>query len=251
MLSLQGVSRSFVNTQKEEITIIDKIDINIQSGEFITVFGPNGAGKSTLMNMISGLDYPSSGKIIWDRPDRKVSYLFQDYKASLLPWKTAYQNIALPLQWKGLNPKQIKSKISLLVQRFQIDIDLNAYPHTLSGGQAQLISILRSLVIEPDLLLLDEPFSALDYLNSISLLLKLQDIWLKSSFTGIFISHNIDEAIFLGDRLVILSAKPTNIVDIIEINLPRPRQISFLSDPVFVQIKQKVISGITLQQNFL
>jgi NitT/TauT family transport system ATP-binding protein len=251
MLSLQGVSRSFVNTQKEEITIIGKIDINIQSGEFITVFGPNGAGKSTLMNMISGLDYPSSGKIIWDRPDRKVSYLFQDYKASLLPWKTAYQNIALPLQWKGLNSKQIKSKIALLVQRFQIDIDLNAYPHTLSGGQAQLISILRSLVIEPDLLLLDEPFSALDYFNSISLLLKLQDIWLKSSFTGIFISHNIDEAIFLGDRLVILSAKPMSIVDIIEINLPRPRQISFLSDPIFAKIKQKVIDGISLSQNFV
>jgi NitT/TauT family transport system ATP-binding protein len=251
MLSLQGVSRLFVNTQKEEITIIGKIDINIQSGEFITVFGPNGAGKSTLMNMISGLDYPSSGKIIWDRPDRKVSYLFQDYKASLLPWKTAYQNIALPLQWKGLNSKQIKSKIALLVQRFQIDIDLNAYPHTLSGGQAQLISILRSLVIEPDLLLLDEPFSALDYFNSISLLLKLQDIWLKSSFTGIFISHNIDEAIFLGDRLVILSAKPMSIVDIIEINLPRPRQISFLSDPIFAKIKQKVIDGISLSQNFV
>jgi NitT/TauT family transport system ATP-binding protein len=251
MLLLQGVSKSFVNTKKEEIAILDKIDIDIQSGEFITVFGPNGAGKSTLMNMISGLDYPSSGEIIWDRPDRKVSYLFQDYKASLLPWRTAYQNIALPLQWKGLKPKQVKSNIMLLVQKFQIDIDLKAYPYTLSGGQAQLISILRSLVIEPDLLLLDEPFSALDYLNSISLLIKLQDIWLKSSFTGIFISHNIDEAIFLGDRLMILSAKPTSIVDIIEINLPRPRQISFLSDPVFAKIKQKVIDSISLQQDIL
>jgi NitT/TauT family transport system ATP-binding protein len=246
MLSLQSVSKSFVNGQKEEVSILDCINIDVQSGEFVTVFGPNGAGKSTLMNMVSGLDKPTSGNIIWDRPDREVSYLFQDYKASLLPWKTAYQNIALPLQWKGFNRNQIKSKIAMLVERFQISIDLNAYPFTLSGGQAQLVSILRSLAIEPDLLILDEPFSALDYLNSILLLLKLQDIWLKSNFTGIFISHNIDEAIFLGDRLVILSPKPTTIVDIIEINLPRPRQISFLSDPIFAQIKQRAINGVNL-----
>jgi NitT/TauT family transport system ATP-binding protein len=244
MLSLKCVSKSLTNHQGNPTLILDCINLDIQCGEFITVFGPNGSGKSTLMNIISGLDKPSSGSINWDQPDRKVSYLFQDYKASLLPWKTAYSNIALPLHWQGIKKSIIHSKISELVNKFQINIDLNNYPFTLSGGQSQLVSIIRSLITEPDLLILDEPFSALDHLNSISLLLKLQEIWLKSNFTGIFISHNIDEAIFLGDRLIILSPKPTKIIDIIDIKLPRPRSINIFSDPTFVKIKQKVINQL-------
>jgi NitT/TauT family transport system ATP-binding protein len=246
MLSIRNFSKSFIDRRGQETTVIDRINLDVNQGEFVTIFGPNGAGKSTLLNTISGLDIPSSGEIIWDRSDRKVSYLFQDYKASLLPWKTAYQNIALPLKWQGLTHSIIHSKISKLSDKFQINIDLNAYPFTLSGGQAQLVSIMRSLVIEPDLLLLDEPFSALDYLNSISLLIKLQEIWLKSSFTGIFISHNIDEAIFLGDRLVILSPKPTYIIDIVDIRLPRPRSINTFSDPAFIKIKQQVINLVEI-----
>lgn len=250
MLSLQNISKSFVDRQGHPAQILDKISLDVKAGEFVTIFGPNGAGKSTLMNIISDLDHPTSGQLIWDRPDRQVSYLFQDYKASLLPWKTAYQNIALPLQWQGWNRLKIGSEIAALVEKFQISIDLNAYPFTLSGGQAQLISILRSLVISPDVLILDEPFSALDYLNGISLLLKLQEIWEKARFTGIFISHNIDEAIFLGNRLVILSPKPTTVVEIIEINLPRPRSIQIYSDPVFINIKQHALNSLA-QSNAL
>lgn len=241
MLFLKCVSKSIPNHQGDLDHILDCINLDIQCGEFITIFGPNGSGKSTLMNIISGLDKSFSGSIIWDQPDRKVSYLFQDYKASLLPWRTAYSNIALPLCWQGVKKSIIHSKISELVNKFHIDINLSNYPFTLSGGQAQLISIMRSLITEPDLLILDEPFSALDHLNSISLLLKLQEIWLKSSFTGIFISHNIDEAIFLGDRLVVLSPKPTQIIDIIDVRLPRPRSIDIFSEPTFVKIKQKVL----------
>ena len=241
MLSLNNISKHFIDDRGQQVEILDKIDLDIQPGELIAIFGPNGCGKSTLMNMVSGLDRPSSGEIIWNRTNPEVSYLFQDYKASLLPWQTAYQNISLPLRWKGLNSIQIRTKISSLVDKFKIDINLNAYPFTLSGGQAQLVSILRSMAVDPDLLILDEPFSALDYLNSIALLLKLQEIWLKSGFTGIFISHNIEEAIFLGDRLVILSPKPTRILDIIEIDLPRPRSIEILTDPQFVRIKQQAL----------
>ena len=241
MLSLNNISKHFTDDRGQQVEILDKIDLDIEPGELIAIFGPNGCGKSTLMNMVSGLDRPSSGEIIWNRTNPEVSYLFQDYKASLLPWQTAYQNIALPLRWKGLNSTQIRTKISNLVDKFKIDINLNAYPFTLSGGQAQLISILRSMAVDPDLLILDEPFSALDYLNSIALLLKLQEIWLKSGFTGIFISHNIEEAIFLGDRLVILSPKPTRIMDIIEIDLPRPRSIEIITDPQFVRIKQQAL----------
>jgi NitT/TauT family transport system ATP-binding protein len=244
MLSLQNISKSFLDNRGCPVQILDNISLDIQAGEFLTIFGPNGAGKSTLMNIISGLEKPSSGNLFWEQPDREISYLSQDYKASLLPWFTNYQNIALPLQWKGWNRNRIKSRIFDLVDKFQINIDLNTHPYNLSGGQAQLVSILRSLAVSPDILILDEPFSALDYMNSLSLLLKIQEIWDDSKFTGLFISHNIDEAIFLGDRLVILSSKPTRILDIIEINISRPRGIDVLSSPAFSGIKQRVLNHL-------
>jgi NitT/TauT family transport system ATP-binding protein len=241
MLSLKNVCKTYSGNKGDPVAILDGINIDIESGEFVTFFGPNGAGKSTLMNIISGLDSSYSGDVVWNQSSREVGYLFQDYKTSLLPWCTAYQNVALPLKWKGWSRQQIQSHISILVEKFQINVDLNAYPFTLSGGQAQLVSILRSLATSPDVLILDEPFSALDYMNSISLLLKLQEIWGKAKFTGLFISHNIDEAIFLGDRLVILSPKPTKIIDIIDIKLPRPRSIQVFGDRDFTSIKQRAL----------
>ena len=122
MLSLNNISKHFTDDRGQQVEILDKIDLDIEPGELIAIFGPNGCGKSTLMNMVSGLDRPSSGEIIWNRTNPEVSYLFQDYKASLLPWQTAYQNSALPLRWKGLNSTQIRTKISNLVDKFKIDI---------------------------------------------------------------------------------------------------------------------------------
>jgi NitT/TauT family transport system ATP-binding protein len=246
MLKLERVRKYFLNSQKQRFIILDDISLEVPQGEFITIFGPNGSGKSTLMNIISGLEHPSEGNVILDAQSREISYLFQDYKSALLPWKTAYQNMALPLYWKGVSEANAKQAIQYLVSKFDVNINLNAYPFTLSGGQAQLISIIRSIVVNPDILILDEPFSALDYVNRISLLLKLQEIWLASSLTCIFISHDVDEAIFLGDRLVILSPKPTHIIDVININLPRPRSIDMLTSPAFMQLKQRALSQLNL-----
>jgi NitT/TauT family transport system ATP-binding protein len=246
MLKLEGVRKYFSNTQKQRVIILEDINLEIPQGEFITIFGPNGSGKSTLMNIISGLESPSEGHIILDSQSKEISYLFQDYKSALLPWKTAYENIALPLYWKGISKFEAKQSIQYLISKFDVNINLNAYPFTLSGGQAQLISIIRSIVVKPDILILDEPFSALDYVNRISLLLKLQEIWLASPLSCIFISHDIDEAIFLGDRLVILSPKPTRIIDVIDINLPRPRSIDMLTSPAFTKLKQRALSQLNL-----
>jgi NitT/TauT family transport system ATP-binding protein len=246
MLKLDKVKKYFLNAQKQRTVILEDITLEVPQGEFVTVFGPNGAGKSTLMNIISGLELPSEGNVTLDTQSKEISYLFQDYKSALLPWKTAYQNIALPLYWKGISKADAKQSIQRLINKFDVNINLNAYPFTLSGGQAQLISIMRSIVVNPDILILDEPFSALDYVNRISLLLKLQEIWLASSLTCIFISHDIDEAIFLGDRLVLLTPKPTRIIDVIDIDLPRPRSIDMLTSPEFMSLKQKALSRLNL-----
>jgi NitT/TauT family transport system ATP-binding protein len=246
MLKLERVRKYFFNTQKHRTTILEDISLEVPQGEFITIFGPNGSGKSTLMNIISGLELPSEGNVVLDDQSKEISYLFQDYKSALLPWKTAYQNIALPLHWKRISKAEAKQSIQHLINKFDVNINLNSYPFTLSGGQAQLVSIIRSIVVNPDILILDEPFSALDYVNRISLLLKLQEIWLASSLTCIFISHDIDEAIFLGDRLVILSPKPTRIIDVIEIDLPRPRSIDILTSPEFMALKQRALSMLNL-----
>jgi NitT/TauT family transport system ATP-binding protein len=246
MLKLEGVKKYFTNAQKQRVTILDDISIEVPQGEFITIFGPNGSGKSTLMNIISGLELPSEGNVILEAQSKEISYLFQDYKSALLPWKTAYQNIALPLYWKGISKAEAKQSIQHLINKFDVNINLNSYPFTLSGGQAQLISIIRSIVVNPDILILDEPFSALDYVNRVSLLVKLQGIWLASSLSCIFISHDIDEAIFLGDRLVILSPKPTRIVDVIDIDLPRPRSIDMLTSLEFTSLKKRALSRLNL-----
>ena len=242
MIRIENVSKSFRQEDGIDKLVLDNISFEIKSGEFITIFGPNGSGKSTLLNLLAKLMKTSQGIIEFENTKEVSAYIFQDYKANLLPWKNVWQNVAQPLLWQNLSKTESRKKVEVLFEKLKINVPMGAFPYTLSGGQAQLVSILRSVIIEPSLLLADEPFSALDLMNRWKLSIVLRDLWLELKFKSVFVSHDIDEAIFLGNRLILLSKMPTRIKKIFDINLPEKRTKEILTSPEFIKIKESILS---------
>jgi NitT/TauT family transport system ATP-binding protein len=242
-LHMKEMSKYFINKDKEKIKVLNEINLKINKGEFISFFGPNGCGKSTLMNIIAGIEKQDSGRIIF-REEPSIGYVFQDFRQSLLPWKSVMENIALPLLIRGMPKKEAYKHVKRLVSETKIDLNIDAYPYMLSGGQAQMVSILRALIINPDILIIDEPFSALDYTNHLDMILKIRELHNKRKFTVLFVSHNIDEGILIGDKLILLSNKPTEIVETFDINLPAQRKINLMTADEFIKIKTDALKII-------
>jgi NitT/TauT family transport system ATP-binding protein len=219
------------------------VSLEIGKGEIVSFFGPNGCGKSTLMNIIAGIDSPDKGRVAFhDEPS--IGYIFQDFRESLLPWKTVLENIAFPLLSRKMSKRKAYRIARKLVLKSKIDIDLNAYPFMLSGGQAQMVGILRALTTKPGILIFDEPFSAMDYINHLDLIMKIGELHEKNRFTALFVSHDIDDAILLSDKIVVLSNKPTKILKVINCSLPKPRKIDLMTSDKFSRIKSKVLKLI-------
>jgi NitT/TauT family transport system ATP-binding protein len=238
-------------TQKGEIyNVLCDFNLEINSGEFVTVFGPNGSGKSTLLNLISGLDEPDKGEILIggkSNKDSKVGFVFQNYNESMLPWRTVEGNIRLGIEATTYSVSDI-SKISNLLIQTGLESIKNKHFFELSGGQKQLTAIARSFAFEPEVMLLDEPFSALDYSITKKMQLKIMEMWQnhnsifsQNPLTILFISHDLDEAIFLADKIVILSPRPCKIKEIIEVKLPRPRNLEMLESIEFFELRKKVL----------
>ncbi len=234
-VTVRGLSKRFDKT-----VIYDNFDLDIPRGELIAVFGPNGCGKSTLINMIAGLVPADSGQILFDgrRLDEiKFGYVFQNYREALFPWMRAFDNIAYPLKLMRVPPAQRRARAETLVAHLGIKLDLGLYPYQMSGGQQQLVSILRALVVEPEILFLDEPFSALDYEMTLFMREQLQRIFLETGTTTILVSHDLEEAVFLADRVLLLSRHPARIAAFTPVATARPRTDATLSDPDFVRTK--------------
>jgi NitT/TauT family transport system ATP-binding protein len=175
------------------------------------VFGPNGCGKSTLINTIAGLTAPDAGQILFDGrklSDVKFGYVFQNYREALFPWLRAFDNIAYPLKLMNVPLAERRARTEALVTHLGIKLDLALYPYQMSGGQQQLVSILRALVVEPEILFLDEPFSALDYEMTLFMRAQLQRIFMETGTTTVLVSHDLEEAVFLADRVLLLSRHP-------------------------------------------
>jgi NitT/TauT family transport system ATP-binding protein len=220
--------------------IYDKFDLDIPRGELISVFGPNGCGKSTLINMIAGLTPPDEGQILFDGmllSEIKFGYVFQNYREALFPWLRAFDNIAYPLKMMKVPPKERRLRTEKLVAHLGVKLDLNLYPYQMSGGQQQLVSIMRSLVVEPEILFLDEPFSALDYEMTLFMRDQLQKLFIESGTTMVLVSHDLEEAVYLADRVLLLSRHPARVADFPRVEVLRPRTDATLSDPEFVRIK--------------
>jgi NitT/TauT family transport system ATP-binding protein len=234
-VTIRGLSKRF-----PDAVIYDNFDLDLPRGKLISVFGPNGCGKSTLINMIAGLFPRDAGEVLFDgKPlkDIKFGYVFQNYREALFPWLHAFDNIAYPLKLMGLPKVERTRRVEQLVAHLDVKIDLNLYPYQLSGGQQQLVSIMRALVVEPEILFLDEPFSALDYEMTLFMRAQLQRIFMETATTTVLVSHDLEEAVYLADLILLLSRRPARVADFVAYNAPRPRTDATLSEPEFVRVK--------------
>jgi NitT/TauT family transport system ATP-binding protein len=235
-LSIEGVSKVF-NSDSGEVVALNNINLTINSGEFVCILGPSGCGKSTLLNAIAGFSLPTSGKIFANGaevtapgPDRAM--VFQEY--ALFPWMTVAANIAFGLEIKKLPRPEINDKVSTLLEKLQLREFRDRYPKDLSGGMRQRVAIARALALDSPILLMDEPFGALDALTRRSLQEELLRIWLEFKKTVIFVTHSIEESIYLADRIVVMTYRPGTVKQLVSVTLQRPRDV-VSSDFIIIQ----------------
>ena len=233
------------NGGKNRVLIFKNLSFNINHGEFVVLFGPNGCGKSTLLSILSGIEKADYGKIKINNRNvnhLKAGFVFQNYEDSMLPWRTALGNIELALESQNFSKnerialaEQCLYKVGLLKYK-------NRYFYELSGGMKQLIAVCRAFASGKDFLLMDEPFSALDYSTARKAEAGLLDIWQESKRTVLFVSHDIDESVLLADKIIVFSKGPATIRGVIKVSLPRPRRLKLISSKSFQNIRSSVIN---------
>jgi len=234
-VTIRGLTKRF-----NDALVYDRFDLDIPRGKLVSVFGPNGCGKSTLINMIAGLIPTDAGEILFDgKPlnDIKFGYVFQNYREALFPWLRSIDNIEYPLKLMKLPKAERRARVERLVSHLGVKIDLARYPYELSGGQQQLVSIMRALVVEPEILFLDEPFSALDYEMTLFMRAQLQRIFIETGTTTVLVSHDLEEAVYLADRILLLSRRPARVADYVHYDAARPRSDATLSERDFITVK--------------
>jgi NitT/TauT family transport system ATP-binding protein len=230
-----------------ELEAIRQLSFDVADGEFLSVLGPSGCGKSTLLMMIAGLIDPSAGEIrIKDAkvagPRREVGVVFQS--PVLLPWRTVLQNVLFPIELLKLPRRQYERRAMDLLRMAKIDEFSGHLPRQLSGGMRQRVAICRALVHDPSILLMDEPFSALDAITRDEMAVELQRIWQANRKTVIFVTHSIREAAFLSDRVLVMARRPATIIDELPIDLPRPRSIAVTEDEAFNRLVRHLRNAI-------
>ncbi|WP_406658295.1 ABC transporter ATP-binding protein [Methanolobus sp. ZRKC2] len=225
-VSVKGVSRKFVKSDVSQTLALDNIDLDIEDKEFVCFIGPSGCGKTTLLRIISGLDTPDEGEVfVGDEkitsPGPKRGMVFQEY--SLFPWKSVIDNVIFGPQMRGVKKEDALKEAEKYLDFVGLTQFKDSYPHELSGGMKQRVAIARALANEPEVLLMDEPFGALDAQTRNSLQHELLNIWQKKHLTVLFVTHSVDEAVFLADKIVMFTARPGRIKEITKVNVPRPR----------------------------
>jgi ABC-type branched-subunit amino acid transport system ATPase component len=222
--------------------------IAIQPGEFISFVGPSGCGKSTLFNIVSGLLTPDQGSVLLDGEDitgtsGNVGYMLQ--KDLLVPWRTVVDNITLGAALTRGVTREDRAQAIDFAKRYGLGAFLDHYPHALSGGMRQRVALMRTLATNHDVLLLDEPFGALDAQTRFEMQQWLLEVWAETGRTVVFVTHDVDESIFLSDRVLVMSPRPGRITDELVIDLPRTRTLDVLTQPGFIQAKQRILAGLT------
>jgi len=238
----RGVSKTYV-TREGEVYALQPIDFTIKPGEFVSLIGPSGCGKSTLMLMVAGLLQATTGTITvngtkLEKPLTEAGIVFQDHL--LLDFRTAEDNILLQTQVRGLPREASREKTRNLLKKLGLEKAAKRYPQQLSGGMRQRVSLARALIHDPKVLLMDEPFGALDAITRTQMRHDLEQLWLEQRNTVLFITHSVEEAVGLSDRVIVMSAGPGRIVDEIDVDLPRPRPVKIGADRAFVEYADRI-----------
>ncbi len=243
-LIIDHLSKQFAKNGQEIVDSLTDINFEIRDGEFICILGPSGCGKTTLLRIIAGLESPTSGQVLIDgtaidRPNQKLGMIFQDY--SLYPWRTVNENIAFGLELRGVGKDQRDKAGEKYLELAGLSGFGNSYPYELSGGMRQRVAVVRALAVDPLVLLMDEPFGALDAQTRNRLQHDLLEIWDKTKKTILFVTHSVDEAVFLADRIVVLTPRPGHVCEVIDVDPPRPRDRTSVE---FAKVRRHVLDLI-------
>lgn len=249
-ISVRGVRKTF-ELRGEEFVAIERVDLDIADNEFVTVVGPSGCGKSTLMNILAGLESPTEGHALVDGrevfgpgPERGV--IFQQY--ALFPWLTVRKNVEFGLKVAGLGRAERRERADYFIRMVGLEQFADALPKMLSGGMKQRCAIARAYAVNPSILLMDEPFGALDALTRVKLQEQLLETWSREQRTVMFITHDVDEAVFLANRVIVMAARPGRIYDVIDVDLPYPRTEDVRLSPEFRDLRNRVWHSVYHQQ---
>jgi NitT/TauT family transport system ATP-binding protein len=248
-VAVRNVTVNYAVPGAADVVALGPLTLGVEAGEFVCVVGPSGCGKSTLLRVIAGLQAPTRGEAVLDGdairgPSQRVGVMFQD--ANLMPWRTVRDNIALPLEMANTSKADRYRTVNDLLPMLGLTDFPTAYPGELSGGMAQRVALGRVLVQRPDVLLLDEPFGALDAMTREQVSADLLRIWAQTRQTVIMVTHDINEAVLLADRVLVLSPRPGRIVQDVPVTLPRPRHLKDTYSDVFGKIAQRVRAGIRM-----
>ena len=243
-LQIRKLSQSFPREDGSILTVLDNLNFEVKDKEFVCILGSSGCGKTTLLRLIAGLDEARSGAIILDGTEihgtnPKVGFVFQEY--SLFPWRTVIDNIAFGLEMKGMGKEERYRIADHYLELVNLSQFRNSYPSELSGGMRQRVAVTRALALDPVLLLMDEPFGALDAQTRNTLQQELLQIWEKTRKTIVFITHSVDEAVFMADRIIVLTPRPGRLCRIFPVDLPRPRDRTSVN---FAQVRRDVLDQI-------
>ena len=246
ILELRNISKTYrTRTPQGNVQALTPLDLGIEEGEFVSFVGPSGCGKSTLLNIVAGLLPPTTGEVVFDgevvtEPSRRVGFMFQ--QPVLLPWRTVRKNVLLPSEVFGQESGEIKQRADDVLKLVGLGDFAGALPQHLSGGMQQRVALARVLVYRPKMLLMDEPFGALDEFTRETMNLELLNLTRPQGITVLFVTHNISEAVFLADRVVVMSPRPGRISGIVEVPFGTQRQITVMREPHFTELVFRVRS---------
>lgn len=224
-LEIKGISKSYMNNKKKN-KVLDNVSFDVEDGQFVTLLGPSGCGKTTLLTMIAGFHNSDSGKIILNgrtviKPGPDRGFVFQNY--ALFPWMTVKDNIMYPMKQQKIPKKESLDRLNYLLEMSQLKGKENLYPNQLSGGMKQRTAVVRALASKPEVLLMDEPLGAIDFQMRQIMQEELENLWLKDKTTVVMVTHDVDEAVYLSDRIIVFAVKGGTIIEDMKIDLPRPR----------------------------